>query len=172
MTQKTLSRLYFLLGVCLSAVTSSSSAWAAADTAGGAPVVFNRDIRPILTDTCFPCHGFDANKRKAELRLDTAEGATALHHGHPAVKGGDLGGSELWRRVTSTDLKTMMPPPASGKKLKPEQVALLRQWIVEGGVYQKHWAFEAPVRPATPIVKKTDWPRTEIDRFILDTLEA
>ena len=77
------------------------------------PVLFNRDIRPLLSDTCFPCHGFDANKRKAELRLDTPEGATALHKGHQAVKGGDLKGSELWRRVTSTDPKVMMPPPDS-----------------------------------------------------------
>ena len=172
MTQITLTRLYFLLGVCLSAVTSSSTAWAAADTGSAAHVVFNRDIRPILTDTCFPCHGFDANKRKAELRLDTAEGATALHKGHAAIKAGDLAGSELWRRVTSTDLKTMMPPPTSGKKLKPEQVALLRQWILEGAVYQKHWAFEAPTRPTVPGVKKTHWPRNDIDRFILATLEG
>jgi len=70
------------------------------------PVLFNRDIRPLLSDTCFPCHGFDANKRKADLRLDTPDGAIALHKGHQAVKGGDLKGSELWRRVTHSIRKS------------------------------------------------------------------
>ncbi|HYG36895.1 MAG TPA: c-type cytochrome domain-containing protein, partial [Clostridia bacterium] len=67
------------------------------------PILFNRDIRPILSDTCFPCHGFDASTRKGDLRLDTAEGATTRIEGRQAVKPGDLAGSELWRRVTSTD---------------------------------------------------------------------
>src|ERR1700739_1443916 len=94
-----------------------------------APVQFNSDIRPILSDTCFPCHGFDANKRKADLRLDIFEGATALHKGRQAVKGGDLNASELWRRINSTDPKLVMPPLDFGKKLKPEQVAVLGRWI-------------------------------------------
>ena len=137
----------------------------------GASVLFNRDIRPLLSDTCFPCHGFDASKRKAELRLDTAEGAAALHKGHQAVKAGDLQGSELWRRINSSDPKMVMPPPNSGKKLKPEQIELLRQWILAGAAYQKHWAFEAPVRPAPPAIQRRDWPRNDIDGFILATLE-
>src|SRR3954466_12219976 len=85
-----------------------------AGTTSDEAVGFNRDIRPLFSDTCFPCHGFDANKRKAELRLDTAEGATALHKGKPALKAGDLKGSELWRRINSVDPKVMMPPPDSG----------------------------------------------------------
>src|SRR6516225_6875759 len=137
-----------------------------------ATIQFNRDVRPILSDTCFPCHGFDAGKRKADLRLDIPEGATAVHKGHQAVKAKNLEGSELWKSVTETDPKTMMPQPSSGKKLKPEQVALLREWILQGAVYQKHWAFEAPVRPTPPVIKKTDWPKTDIDRFILAALEA
>ncbi|HTL18944.1 MAG TPA: PSD1 and planctomycete cytochrome C domain-containing protein, partial [Patescibacteria group bacterium] len=158
------------------------SAWLAAFTVSAAPspapdathahLLFNRDIRPILSDTCFPCHGFDAGKRKADLRLDTVEGATADHKGHQAIKAGDLEGSELWRRVSSTDPKTVMPPPSSGKKLKPDQIALVRQWIVEGAAYQKHWAFEPPVRTDPPAVKKADWPSNDIDRFILATLES
>jgi len=134
-------------------------------------VLFNRDIRPILSDNCFPCHGFDVGKRKADLRLDLAEGAAAVHKGHQAVKPGDLAASEAWRRVTSSDPKALMPPPASGKKLKPEQLALLRQWILEGAVYQKHWAFEPPVRPELPSVTDTNWPRNDVDRFILAALE-
>ncbi len=136
------------------------------------PVQFNRDIRPILGDNCFPCHGFDPGKRKANLRLDTPEGATEAHQGRQAVKPGDLAGSELWRRVNATDPKLKMPPPDSGKRLKPEQLALLSQWIQQGGVYQKHWAFVAPVRPALPAVQHGTWPRNDIDRFILATLEA
>ncbi len=134
-------------------------------------VLFNRDIRPILSDACFPCHGFDASKRKADLRLDTSEGAFAGHKGHQAIKAGDLQGSELWRRINSTDPKAVMPPPSSGKKLKPEQIQLLREWILAGAVYQKHWAFEAPVRPELPIIKQSEWPHNEIDRFVLAELE-
>ena len=144
-----------------------------AEPATNPPVLFNRDVRPILTDNCFPCHGFDSNKRKAELRLDNAEGATAVHKdGKQAVKPSDLAGSELWRRINSTDPKVKMPPPESGRKLKPEQIVALREWIETGAVYQKHWAFEAPVRPALPAVRHSDWPRNDVDRFILATLEA
>lgn len=135
------------------------------------PVLFNRDIRPVLSDTCFPCHGFDAAKRKAELRLDTAEGQRALHDGRQPVKPGDLAGSELWRRVTSTDPKVLMPPPESGKKLKPAEVTLIRSWIEQGGTFQKHWAFEPPVRVQPPSVRATNGVRNDIDRFILATLE-
>jgi len=135
-------------------------------------LLFNRDIRPILSDTCFPCHGFDAGKRKAELRLDTPEGATALHQGRQAVKPGDVTGSELWRRVNSTEPKVKMPPLESNKKLTAEQIALLRHWIEEGAVYQKHWAFEPPVRPELPAVTRTNGVRNPVDQFILATLEA
>jgi hypothetical protein len=134
-------------------------------------LTFNKDIRPILSDTCFPCHGFDAGKRKAELRLDTPEGATAGHKDRQAIKPGSLEESELWRRVNSSDPKLKMPPPDSRKELKPEQLARLRQWILEGAVYQKHWAFEPPVRPEPPGVKETAWPRNDVDRFILAKLE-
>lgn len=136
------------------------------------PVSFNRDIRPILSDTCFPCHGFDANKRKAGLRLDTFEGATAEIQGRHAIQPENPAGSELWNRITAADPKKIMPPPESAKTLKPDQVALLRQWIEEGARYQKHWAFEPPVRPAAPPVSEVEWPRNDLDRFILAGLEA
>ncbi len=140
--------------------------------AGTNQILFNRDVRPVLSDTCFPCHGFDANKRKAELRLDTAEGVVQVHKGRQAVKAGDLEGSELWRRVNSKDPQIMMPPPDSGKSLKPDQIARLRKWIEEGAVYQKHWSFEAPIRSAAPEVRHPAWPKNEVDRFILATLES
>jgi hypothetical protein len=135
-------------------------------------VQFNRDIRPVLSDTCFSCHGFDANTRKADLRLDTPEGAIARRKGKQAIKGGDLKASELWQRITSTDPKVMMPPPDAKKKLTTQQIALIGKWIEQGGAYEKHWAFEPPVRPSTPEVKKKDWPKTDLDRFILAKLES
>jgi hypothetical protein len=144
----------------------------AAFGADNSSILFNRDVRPILSDNCFLCHGFDIGRRKADLRLDTADGMVADHKGHQAVKPRDLAGSELWRRVSSTDPKVIMPPPDSGKKLKPEQIATLRRWIEQDGAFQKHWAFEAPVRPPVPAVQNTQWPRNDVDRFILATLEA
>jgi len=139
---------------------------------GGAAIRFNRDVRPILSDACFHCHGFDASTRKADLRLDTYEGATASKGDRPAVKPGSLEESELWRRVTSKDPAKVMPPPKSGKKLDSAQVQVLRRWIEQGAAYQKHWAFEPPVRPEAPPVRQADWPRNDIDRFILAGLEA
>ena len=141
--------------------------------AGDAPTIqFNRDIRPILSDNCFHCHGFDSNHRKADLRLDTFEGATAPRKGRPAVVPGQPDASELWRRITATDPAERMPPPDSGHVLTAHQVELLRRWIAEGAPYQKHWAFEPPRRPPLPQVRQQDWARTPVDLFILARLEA
>ena len=89
-------------------------------TCSAATVEFNRDVRPILSENCFACHGFDAKQRQAELRLDTAEGALADREGKFAIKPGDLAASEVWKRVSSTDPDVMMPPPASRKQLTAE----------------------------------------------------
>jgi hypothetical protein len=113
---------------------------------------FNRDIRPILSDKCFACHGFDAKQRQSELRLDVAEGAyRAGASGVVAVKPGDVDGSEVWRRINSSDPATQMPPPESHKRLTERERETIRQWIQQGGRYQKHWAFEPPTRPFVPI---------------------
>lgn len=115
-----------------------------------ADLTFNRDIRPILSDNCFSCHGFDAKKRKAGLRLDTAEGAfTPNKEGRVAIRPGDLNSSELWKRLETRDPDSVMPPPESHKTVTEAQKGLLRQWIEQGARYQKHWAFEAP-RKARP----------------------
>ncbi len=135
-------------------------------------IEFNKQVRPILSDACFHCHGFDPGTRKANLRLDSFEGATAINKGRQALKPGDPAGSELWRRISSTNPQEQMPPPTSGKKITPEQVAALREWIQQGGAYQKHWAFEPPKRPDPPTVKATGWPKNDLDRFILARLEA
>src|SRR5881392_1460970 len=105
-------------------------------TAAENPLSFNRDIRPILSSKCFACHGFDAKKRQADLRLDTPDGATADHDGVRAIVPGDLAKSELWRRVTSTDEDEMMPPPMSNKKLTAGEKLLLKRWIEQGAKYQ------------------------------------
>src|SRR5262245_26583355 len=94
---------------------------------------FNRDVRPILSDACFHCHGPDRSKRKAGLRLDTEEGRSALVPGRPDA-------SELIARITSADPHTRMPPAKSGRSLSPAQVDLLRRWVAEGAAWQPHWA--------------------------------
>ncbi len=133
---------------------------------------FAREIRPILSDHCFACHGPDSNKRKAKLRLDEKESAFApAKSGAIAIVPGDLENSELLVRVSSPDPDDVMPPPKEHKELKPEQVELLRRWIKEGAVWTGHWAFQ-PVQPeAVPAVKNGAWARNDIDRFILARLE-
>ncbi len=126
---------------------------------------FNRDVRPILSDACFACHGPDARKRKGDLRLDTEQGRGVVVPGKPAE-------SELFRRITATDLRQMMPPPKAGRKLSAAQVAVLKRWIEEGGRWQAHWAYVAPRRPPLPAVKDAAWPRNAIDHFILAKLAA
>jgi hypothetical protein len=123
--------------------------FAAAQAPAAEPVSFSRDVLPILSDNCFSCHGPDEGHRKADLRLDTREGATA--DAIQAVVPGRPEASELIRRIVSTDEDEVMPPPKSHKaRLKPGQTELLRRWIAEGAAWGRHWALEKPVRPATP----------------------
>ncbi len=143
------------------------------EAAGAGPAIqFNRDIRPILADKCLACHGFDAKQRKGNLRLDTLEGATALIDGRQPVKPGDPDGSELWRRINSSDPATVMPPPYAHKVLAEEDKTKLKGWISHGAAYQKHWAFEPPTAQSPPRTKDASWPRNDIDRFILAALES
>jgi hypothetical protein len=141
-----------------------------ATSARSEDISFNRDIRPILSANCFACHGFDAKQRKADLRLDVADGALAERDGHFAIKPGDLAKSELWQRVNSDDPDVVMPPPATKKSLTAEQKAILRRWIEQGAPYQKHWAFEPPVQVAEPAVNNLDWAKNGVDRFLLARL--
>ena len=141
--------------------------------AGSKTVSFNRDIRPILADKCFKCHGPDAGERKGKLRLDNARAAAApAASGSVAIVAGKLDESELYQRITSTDPDERMPPPKSGKSLSAAEVGKLKTWIEEGAEYQGHWAFLAPQRPPLPSVKNEAWCRTPIDRFVLARLEA
>ena len=134
-------------------------------------VDFATDIRPILSENCFHCHGPDEEDRKAGLRLDTREGAIEDLGGYQAIKPGSPVSSELYKRITTEDTDDLMPPPSTGKKLTSEQVVLIRKWIEEGAERGSHWAFEPPTRPNTPSVKRKEWIQNPIDRFVLARLE-
>ncbi|MEP3481692.1 MAG: PSD1 and planctomycete cytochrome C domain-containing protein [Fuerstiella sp.] len=127
---------------------------------------FNEDIRSILSDNCFLCHGPAEETREADLRLDqfdfaVADGAAIVPH--------DASASEVIARITCDDLDLVMPPPETGKTLSPDQVNLLKQWVDQGAEYEEHWAFETPVRPDVPDLKSS-WPRNAIDHFVLSKL--
>ncbi|MEO8498376.1 MAG: DUF1549 domain-containing protein, partial [Planctomycetota bacterium] len=155
--------------IILAAMSCLVAGYASAQS--GDAVTFNRDIRPILAEHCFQCHGFDEKQRQAELRLDVAEAAYADRDGHIAIKPGEPDASQVWTRINSSDPDEVMPPPETKKTLTAEQKDLLRRWIERGAMYQKHWAFEAPQQPAEPPVKNQDWVRNPIDRFILARLD-
>jgi mono/diheme cytochrome c family protein len=149
---------------------------AASKSAKAAPasskIDFNRDIRSLLSDNCFACHGPDDKERKAKLRFDDKVAALKpAKSGDYAIVPGDPAKSKLIERITSKDPDDLMPPPKTGKKLNAQQIELLRRWIQEGAKFEGHWAFTAPERPALPTVKDTKWSRNEIDRFILARLE-
>ncbi len=136
------------------------------------PISFNRQIRPILANHCYDCHGPDAKHREAGFRLDTAEGAfAALSDGGVAFKAGNPAHSQAYQRIISQDADTRMPPPTADKQLTSAEKALLLQWINQGARWQRHWAFAPPVRPALPTVKHGDWPQNAIDFFTLRQME-
>jgi hypothetical protein len=136
--------------------------------AWAAPLDFNRDVRPILSENCFYCHGQDPNKREADLRLDVREDAVKAK----AFVPGDPAMSDLVERIFSTDKDDMMPPPKSHRVLTVAQKETLKRWIAEGANYAPHWAFVAPSRPEPPAVKAEDWVKNPIDRFVLAKLET
>jgi hypothetical protein len=161
---RTLTRLLFVQ-ICLVGTNPVSSI-------GATLVVFNRDVRPILSENCFACHGPDPAARKADLRLDTKAG---FFEGTPkrsaTVVPGKPESSELWRRVSTTDLDDVMPPPKSHKELKPVQKDLIKRWIEEGAPWQGHWSFLKPERPAVPSVSgDAGQIRNPIDAFLLAAL--
>lgn len=143
--------------------------------AGIDSVDYNLHIRPILSDRCFICHGPDGNARKADLRLDIAEGAYAAlkddPSAHPIVPG-DPEASEVFRRISSEDTSQVMPPVKSNLKLNDSEIALIKKWIAQGAQYKPHWAFIPPKAPRIPEVDDEDWPSNEIDYFILNKIEA
>ena len=145
------------------------------DTRAGEPlpqrVRFNRDVRPILSDTCFKCHGFDEKERKAGLRLDTKDGLTHKHKDIVPVVPGDPAKSEIYKRIVATDADERMPPAKSGKTLTARQKEVIRRWIEQGMDWEPHWAFVPVTRPGIPEVADRRWARNPVDSFILARLE-
>jgi hypothetical protein len=137
-------------------------------TAGDDAPHYNHDVRPILIENCFACHGPDSASRKADLRLDRREDAVEMG----AIEPGKPDESTLVERIHSDDKFEMMPPPGSHKTLTAEQKEILERWIAQGAEYEPHWSLIAPVRPEPPKVADASWGRTPIDAFILATMEA
>jgi hypothetical protein len=160
-----------MVGLTLAAVVlfvqAPAERKAAADAPAKAPIDFDRQILPILSNNCFACHGPDEKKRKKKLRLDVRE--AAIKQG--VLVPGKAGESEIIDRVASDDSEQRMPPPRTGKRLTQKQIDLLRRWIDEGARWSKHWAFVKPRRPAPPRVKDPAWGRNPIDAFIAARLE-
>ncbi|MFN7806793.1 MAG: DUF1549 domain-containing protein, partial [Planctomycetaceae bacterium] len=137
------------------------------------PIEFNRDIRPILSDNCFACHGPDARKRQAGLRLDVeSEARQALESGTRAVVPGHSDQSELVARIISREASEVMPPPETGKTLTPAQIDLLKRWIDAGAPWEGHWAFLPIRRPVPPVVADPSFVRNGIDQFLLTGLAS
>ena len=129
-------------------------------------VSFTKDVRPILSDACFACHGPDEAERQADLRLDQRESAARV------LVPGDAAASKLYQRVSHEAEVARMPPPGFPRKLTSDQIETLRRWIDQGADWETHWSYEAPRRPALPQVKQAGWARNPIDRFILARLES
>lgn len=156
------------IGLALTLSVLARTAGAAEKTA----LEYDRDVRPILSENCFHCHGQDSKKRMAGLRLDTFEAATANHQGRVPLVPGQPAASGIFQRITAEQKSRRMPPLSSNRSLTGEQIAILKRWIEEGGKYAKHWAFVPPVRPAVPQVTHSDWVKQPIDAFIRQRLQA
>lgn len=158
-----------LIGVSLATIVWNCTSSSAAET-GAIPdeVDYNFHIRPILSDRCFKCHGPDVNKREANLRLDTPEGAYAALKDNPkahAIVAGSLEQSEVYQRIIAKDTSVLMPPPSSNLKLTQHEIELIAKWIKQGAKYKPHWAFIAPQKPKLPEADE-DWVKNEIDNFV------
>lgn len=140
----------------------------AGEVAANDAIDFAFDVRPILSRHCFPCHGFDAQSRKAKLRLDTREGATADRGGGSAVVPGDPSSSPLYQRIRASDPDERMPP-REHEPLSPEEIATLERWIREGAAYSEHWSWRPLAKPAPPRAQDS-WIRDEVDGYVLDAL--
>src|SRR4051794_17130428 len=144
--------------------------WPAA-AAGPGRVDFAREVRPILAENCFECHGPDPRGRKGDLRLDTRDGLFGDRGGYGLVVPGKPDESELIARVVSTDSEEVMPPPKSRRSLSPAQVERLKRWVAQGAPWEEHWSFAPIRRPPVPDVARPGWCLGPIDRFVLARLD-
>ena len=139
---------------------------------GSDMVDFGRQIRPLLAEKCFSCHGLDAESRETEMRLDTKDGIYAeVDSGGVAVVPGDAENSVLYARLITEDEGEQMPPVDAEKQMSTEEIELIKRWIDQGAQWQQHWSLITPVRPAIPTVNNSQWPRNEIDSFVLARIE-
>lgn len=137
-------------------------------------ISYNFDVKPILSDKCYTCHGPDAEARQANLRLDTEEGAFGVAKNLsnlPIIKSGDPKGSALVFHINSTDPKNQMPPPDSNLSLSSQQKQILEKWIEQGASWEGHWAYQVPQKTEVPQTKYQDWAQNEIDNFVAAKLE-
>ena len=160
-------QLFRIAGFAPFLLTALALASSTSSAGEGVTFTYNRDVRPILAENCFPCHGPDSAARKADLRLDKRDAAIAAG----AIAPGDLEASELIARISSADPKEVMPPPSTTKTLSQKQKDALRQWIASGAPYQLHWSLIPPARVGRPEVKNRPWARNPIDEFVLAKLE-
>jgi len=136
-------------------------------------IIFNRDIRPILSNACFACHGPSESNRQAELRFDIGRRAfKKLESGEHAIVPGDLEKSQIYQRLITDDPDEVMPPADAEKQLTKAQIELIKRWIEQGAEWQEHWSFITPTRPVEPETQTSDWSHNAIDRFVLAKLEA
>ncbi len=157
----------------LSGIMLIASTWWPVHVSGAdEPINFNRDVRPILSDRCFACHGHDSGAREGDLRLDVREDAVADRGGYYVVTPGKPKQSELIARIESDDDDMRMPPTDFGKPLSKQQRDILVRWIAQGAPWERHWSLRPLVRPQVPSVKNASWVRNEIDRFVLRRLQA
>lgn len=133
---------------------------------------FDREIRPLLADKCWHCHGPDESKREADLRLDVPDDLQADRDGRRVIVPGQPAQSELWRRISSNDPDVVMPPPSEPRQLTDREKELLRRWIEAGGTFETHWAWTKPTDPELPAVSQPNWCLTAVDRFVLARLDA
>ena len=147
-------------------------AWGLLDVQAAVAVDFNRDIRPLLSDRCFFCHGPDAEERKAGLRLDVEAEAKKSRKGVTAIIEGRPRESEIIARIRAADPDERMPPPHSGKALTAEEIELLEQWIADGAPWSQHWAYQTPVASPAPDTANPEWTRNWIDAWVLSKMEA
>ncbi|MFN3326720.1 MAG: DUF1553 domain-containing protein [Bryobacteraceae bacterium] len=144
---------------------------ASTQAADNKPLDYGREVRPILAEKCFHCHGQDSKKRMAGLRLDTYEGATELRNARAALVPGNPEHSTLFQRITADKPALRMPPAWSNRTLSAEEIAILKRWIEEGGRYTRHWAFVPPERPTVPDVADSRWVKQPIDAFVWKRLQ-
>ena len=160
-----MDRLYVLTAIFVFGATSHLAAQDAVE------IDFSRDIRPILSDTCYRCHGPDEEQLQADLRLDSRENVFADRDGYSILAAGDLKKSELWNRISSDDPDVKMPPEDAPRQLTAQQRDLIKRWIQQGANWQDHWSFEPIADVALPKTSSPAWTRTAIDNFILKQLD-